>query len=61
MLHGHQHLKGDKRFGNGKRMDVGMCGSPEFRPYRLEEIVDLLKDAESYEMESRTSGVNLIR
>jgi calcineurin-like phosphoesterase family protein len=61
MLHGHQHLRGDKRFGNGKRMDVGMCGSPEFRPYNLGEVVDLLKDAESYEIESRTSGINLIR
>jgi calcineurin-like phosphoesterase family protein len=62
MLHGHQHLKGDKRFGNGKRMDVGMCGSPEFRPYHLDEIFALLKDRESYEVDNRMKdGVKLIR
>lgn len=44
MLHGHQHLKGEKIFGQGKRMDIGMCGSEEFRPYHMEEIVDLLKN-----------------
>jgi calcineurin-like phosphoesterase family protein len=44
MLHGHQHLKGEKIFGHGKRMDIGMCGSEEFRPYHMEEIVDLLKN-----------------
>lgn len=42
MLHGHQHLKGEKKFGQGKRMDIGLCGSEEFRPYHMEEIVDLL-------------------
>lgn len=61
MIHGHQHLRDDARFGNGKRMDVGMCGSPEFRPYHLDEIVDLLKDKESYELENRVSGGKLIR
>jgi calcineurin-like phosphoesterase family protein len=50
MLHGHQHLKGDDRFGNGKRMDVGMCGSPEFRPYSLEEIVEILSPRTNYEL-----------
>jgi calcineurin-like phosphoesterase family protein len=51
MLHGHQHLKGDDKFGKGidgpafgKRMDVGMDGSPEFRPYHIEEAVKLLDD-----------------
>ena len=39
MLHGHQHLKGDVRFGEGRRMDVGMCGSPEFRPYHIDEVL----------------------
>lgn len=43
MLHGHQHLKGDARFGNGRRMDVGICGSEEFRPYHVEEIIDQLE------------------
>jgi calcineurin-like phosphoesterase family protein len=61
MIHGHQHLKGDQRFGNGKRMDIGMCGHPEFRPYHLDEIVDLLKDLESYEVENRVKGGSLIR
>lgn len=44
MLHGHQHLKDNIRFGNGKRMDVGLCGSPEFRPYHISEINSLLSD-----------------
>ena len=62
MLHGHQHLKGDKRFGNGKRMDVGMCGSPEFRPYHFDEIKDLLKDRENFEVQKRIKeGSKLIR
>jgi len=43
-LHGHCHLPTNKRFGMGKRMDVGMDGHPEFRPYNLiREIVPLLK------------------
>ena len=44
MLHGHQHLKGDRKFGQGKRLDVGMCGSEDFRPYHIDEVVNLLKD-----------------
>lgn len=52
MLHGHQHLRGDLRFGNGKRMDVGLCGSPEFRPYHIREILDLMKDRELEEWPS---------
>jgi len=43
-LHGHCHLPTNKRFGLGKRMDVGMDGHPEFRPYNLiREVVPLLK------------------
>jgi len=42
MLHGHQHLKGEMRFQQKRRMDVGICGSPEFRPYHIDEIVKLL-------------------
>ena len=49
MLHGHQHLKGDKRFSTGRRMDIGLCGSPEFRPYRLEEVMNLLEDKSTEE------------
>jgi len=34
-LHGHTHLSGDGRFGKGKKMDIGIDGHPEFRPYNL--------------------------
>lgn len=50
MIHGHQHLKGDERFGNGRRMDVGMCGSPEYRPYSFDEIIETLGHLDNYEM-----------
>ena len=53
MLHGHQHLKGDARFGEGRRMDVGMCGSPEFRPYHIDEVLDVLSGRDSRERHSR--------
>ena len=53
MLHGHQHLKGDARFGEGRRMDVGMCGSPEFRPYHIDEVLDALSGRNSKERHSR--------
>jgi calcineurin-like phosphoesterase family protein len=44
-LHGHCHLPTEKRFGLGKRMDVGMDGHPEFRPYHiLREVVPMLRD-----------------
>jgi calcineurin-like phosphoesterase family protein len=43
-LHGHCHLPTNLRFGKGQRMDVGMDGHPEFRPYNLmDEIVPLLR------------------
>lgn len=45
MLHGHQHLKGESRFGIGRTMDVGMCGAlsvDSLRPYHVSEIFDLL-------------------
>ena len=42
MIHGHQHLKGEWRFGDGRRMDVGLCGSPEFRPYHIDEIAAIM-------------------
>lgn len=34
-LHGHCHLPNDIKLGKGKRMDVGMDGHPEFRPYHI--------------------------
>lgn len=44
-LHGHCHLPTNKRFGLGKRMDVGMDGHPEFRPYHImREVVPMLRD-----------------
>lgn len=44
MLHGHQHLKGLNRFTQNGRMDVGICGNPEFRPYHIEEVLKDLED-----------------
>jgi calcineurin-like phosphoesterase family protein len=46
MLHGHQHLKGERIFGQGKRMDIGLSGSEEFSPYHIEEIINLLSNRE---------------
>lgn len=46
MLHGHQHLKGDSRFCDRqeKRMDIGLCGSPDFRPYHIDELVKTINN-----------------
>jgi calcineurin-like phosphoesterase family protein len=42
-LHGHTHLPNERKFGNGRKMDVGMDGHIEFRPYNLKnEIIPLL-------------------
>jgi len=47
-LHGHCHLPTHMRFGKGKRMDVGMDGHPEFRPYNLlTEVIPLLRNREN--------------
>ena len=43
-LHGHMHFKKNNRFGKGKRMDVGIDGHPEFRPYNINECIKLLED-----------------
>jgi calcineurin-like phosphoesterase family protein len=44
MLHGHCHLPNEKKISNGRRMDVGMDGHPEFRPYNLlKEIMNPMK------------------
>ena len=46
-LHGHQHLPNHKKISNGRRMDVGMDGHPEFRPYDLHrEILNPMKKVE---------------
>jgi calcineurin-like phosphoesterase family protein len=43
-LHGHCHLPTHMRFGKGQRMDVGVDGHPEFRPYHIiREVVPMLK------------------
>jgi calcineurin-like phosphoesterase family protein len=43
-LHGHCHLPTKLRFGLGRRMDVGMDGHPEFRPYHvLREVSPLME------------------
>ena len=42
-LHGHTHFKADNRFGKGRKMDVGIDGHPEFRPYNLRtEIISMM-------------------
>jgi calcineurin-like phosphoesterase family protein len=48
MLHGHQHLKGDARFGEGRRMDIGLCGTEKtgFRPYHIKEVINILNNRE---------------
>lgn len=42
-LHGHEHWTGDTRFGNGRKMDVGVDGNG-LAPYKLTDVIDLLKD-----------------
>ena len=43
-LHGHCHLPTDKRISGGRRMDIGMDGHPEFRPYDLlREVMNPMK------------------
>jgi calcineurin-like phosphoesterase family protein len=42
-LHGHCHLPNHKKFGNGRRMDVGMDGNPEFAPYDLRKVINDMK------------------
>jgi len=42
-LHGHQHLQGAQRFGNGKKMDIGVDGNNLF-PYKLTDVIEMLKD-----------------
>ena len=43
MIHGHLHNSGEKRFKGGRKMDVGMDGSPDFSPYHIDEIVHILE------------------
>jgi len=42
-LHGHVHLPPNRKFGQGKKMDVGIDGHTEFRPYNImREIVPIM-------------------
>jgi len=44
-LHGHCHLPNNLKLSKGQRMDVGMDGHPEFRPYNVyREVVPLLRN-----------------
>ena len=43
MLHGHCHLPHNKKYGNGRRMDVGMDGNPDFAPYDLRKVINDMK------------------
>ena len=45
-LHGHCHLPNHKKFGNGRRMDVGMDGNPDFAPYELKRLINDMKKRE---------------
>ena len=40
-LHGHVHLPTHRKFGNGKRMDVGMDGNG-MDPYSISEIIKIM-------------------
>jgi len=61
-LHGHTHLMGDNKFGKGKKMDVGIDGHPEFRPYNLKyEVIPLMnKRSIAFEMGSMDHHSNSI-
>lgn len=50
-LHGHVHFPNHLKFGKGKRMDVGMDGHPEFRPYNLKREIIPLMDAREIKSE----------
>lgn len=41
-IHGHCHLSKHNKLGKGKRIDVGMDGHSEFRPYNLKEVLAIL-------------------
>jgi calcineurin-like phosphoesterase family protein len=44
-LHGHCHLPNNLKLSKGQRMDIGMDGHPEFRPYNVyREVVPLLRN-----------------
>jgi calcineurin-like phosphoesterase family protein len=44
-LHGHVHLSAQNKWGNGKRLDVGMDGN-NMQPYKITEIVHMMDKRE---------------
>jgi calcineurin-like phosphoesterase family protein len=40
-LHGHVHLPENRKFGNGRRMDVGVDGNG-MNPYNIDEIIRIM-------------------
>jgi calcineurin-like phosphoesterase family protein len=40
-LHGHVHLGREAKFGNGKKMDVGVDGNG-LDPYSIDEIIKIM-------------------
>jgi calcineurin-like phosphoesterase family protein len=44
-LHGHVHLSNDKKFGRGKKMDVGVDGN-DLKPYSIKGIIELMNERE---------------
>lgn len=40
-LHGHVHLPDHRKFGNGKKMDVGVDGNG-MKPYSIDEIIKIM-------------------
>lgn len=46
-IHGHCHLPNHLKINNGRRIDCGMDGHPEFRPYDLlKEIINPMRKVE---------------
>jgi calcineurin-like phosphoesterase family protein len=40
-LHGHVHLPKNLKFGNGKKMDVGVDGN-DLNPYLIDDIIKIM-------------------
>jgi calcineurin-like phosphoesterase family protein len=46
-LHGHSHLGVNKKFGKGKKMDVGVDGNG-MDPYSVSEIIKIMDKREIF-------------
>ena len=44
-LHGHVHLSPNNKFGNGKKMDVGVEGN-DLKPYLIDDIIRIMNKRE---------------